>query len=111
MTTQEELIQEEIDDVRFTFEHVRIYSFLVSAWISNRFENPFEISFVEIMNSCKIESIETYTKCLEDLVLWQYIHYTPSNNGICSLFNGSNSLFKKKYHEAEEKLKSELNNL
>lgn len=67
-------------DPRLTPYHVSLYISLFRRWNLNYFNNPISISRDEIMKMSKIGSVNTYTKCIKELHLWNYIRYEPSYN-------------------------------
>lgn len=68
------------DDNRLNPHHISLYIALFQIWNINRFENPFQISRNEVLKLCKIGSLNTYHKCLNELNLYGYIQYIPSHN-------------------------------
>ena len=67
-------------DSRLTPFHLSLYMSLFRRWNLNFFHNPISISRDEMMKMSKIGSVNTYTKCLKELHLWNYIRYEPSYN-------------------------------
>jgi hypothetical protein len=67
-------------DSRLTPFHVSLYMSLFRRWNLNFFHNPISISRDEMMKMSKIGSVNTYTKCLKELHLWNYLRYEPSYN-------------------------------
>lgn len=67
-------------DDRLNPSHISIYLALFNFWNLNRFQNPFTVARFDIMNLAKVKSPNTYSKCLKELMLWQYIIYKPSYN-------------------------------
>jgi hypothetical protein len=67
-------------DPRLTPFHISLYISLFRRWNLNYFNNPISISRDEMMKMAKIGSVNTYTKCLKELHLWNYIRYEPSYN-------------------------------
>ena len=67
-------------DSRLTTSHVSLYMALFQFWNLNRFQNPVSISRNEMMVISKIGSTNTYTKCLRELDMYNYIQYQPSFN-------------------------------
>jgi hypothetical protein len=67
-------------DPRLTPFHISLYMSLFRRWNLNYFNNPISISRDEVMKMSKIGSVNTYTKCLKELHLWNYIRYEPSYN-------------------------------
>jgi hypothetical protein len=67
-------------DPRLTPFHISLYMSLFRRWNLNYFNNPVSISRDEVMKMSKIGSVNTYTKCLKELHLWNYIRYEPSYN-------------------------------
>ena len=64
-------------DNRLTSSHVSLYLALFQYWNFNRFQNPFPVYRVNMMQLSKIGSKNTYHKCIKELHLAQYIHYHP----------------------------------
>ncbi len=71
-----------MDDCRISATHISLYMALFQRWNLNHFEGPVIFSSHEIMPMAKIDSRATYHKCLQDLVEYGYIKYTPSFNSI-----------------------------
>ncbi|MEO8759372.1 MAG: transcriptional regulator, partial [Bacteroidia bacterium] len=69
-----------IDDDRLSPLHISLYYALFQSWNLSKFRNPISVSRHEIMRASKIGSANTYTKCLKELDVWQYIKYMPSHN-------------------------------
>ncbi len=67
-------------DERLSPFHISLYMALFQFWNLNRFQETFTASRGDIMKLSKIRSKTTYSKCLNELKEWQYIHYSPSNN-------------------------------
>jgi hypothetical protein len=75
-------------DERLSANHISLYMALFQFWNLNRFENPFQINRFEVLQMCKIGSLNTYHKCLRDLDCFGYIQYIPSFNPLAgSLVN------------------------
>lgn len=58
--------------------HISLYTALVQAWISNRCENPFQVSRRRLMRLSHIRSKTNYHNCIRDLVRGRYLSYEPS---------------------------------
>jgi hypothetical protein len=69
-----------IADERLSPLHISLYYALFHSWNISKFQTPISISRHDIMRACKIGSANTYTKCLKELDLWNYIKYIPSHN-------------------------------
>lgn len=69
-----------VSDNRLFPSHISLYLALFQYWNFNHFHNPVSISRKEVMQLCKIGSLNTYHKCLHDLHSWGYIAYEPSHN-------------------------------
>lgn len=67
-------------DDRLTAWHISLYWALFFEWNECRFQSPFFISRMEMMNTSKIGSVNTYLKCLKELDQFGYISYKPSHN-------------------------------
>ena len=67
-------------DKRFTPHHISLYSGIFQLWNAARFKNPVHVNRTELMNLSKIGSVNTYIRCLKELVAWEYIEYLPSRN-------------------------------
>lgn len=67
-------------DERLTAWHISLYWALFFEWNECRFQSPFFISRMEMMNTSKIGSVNTYLKCLKELDQFGYITYKPSHN-------------------------------
>lgn len=68
------------EDDRLNPSHVSIYFALFKYWNLNRFQNPFSVARYEIMKLSKLKSTTTYSKCIKDLMKWNYLTYQASNN-------------------------------
>lgn len=69
-----------IDDCRIGATHISLYMALFQCWNLNCFESPVIFKSKKIMLMAKISSRTTYHKCMNDLVAFGYIKYTPSYN-------------------------------
>lgn len=67
-------------DSRLSPWHISLYYSLFQYWNIAKFHNPVSISRSELMQSSKIGSANTYTKCLRELDAWGYLKYNPSYN-------------------------------
>jgi len=67
-------------DHRLNPSHISIYLALFKFWNLNRFHNPFSVARSDVMKLAKVKSPNTYSKCLKELMLWEYIVYKPSYN-------------------------------
>lgn len=68
------------EDDRLNPSHVSIYFALFKYWNLNRFQNPFSVARYEIMKLAKVKSPNTYSKCIKDLMKWEYLTYEASHN-------------------------------
>ncbi|MEM9547543.1 MAG: hypothetical protein AAGA77_16300 [Bacteroidota bacterium] len=68
------------EDERLSPFHISLYMALFQFWNLDRFQETFTAARSDIMKLSKIKSKTTYSKCLNELKEWQYIHYSPSNN-------------------------------
>ena len=66
------------DDKRITTSHISLYMALFELWNNNHFKNPISFTRKRIMKACKICSISTYHKIINDLSDFGYIKYIPS---------------------------------
>lgn len=69
-----------IDDNRLSPLHISLYYALFQSWNLAMFRNPISVCREELMQASKIGSANTYTKCLKELDVWNYIKYYPSHN-------------------------------
>jgi hypothetical protein len=60
--------------------HISLYLALFRLWNLNRFAGKFRINRTELMILSKINSVNTYAKCMKELDRWGYIRYYPSAN-------------------------------
>ncbi|AJA68678.1 hypothetical protein MODO_0244 [Myroides odoratimimus] len=60
--------------------HVSLYIALFQQWNLNHFTETFIINRPELMSLSKIGSETTYSKCLQEMVDWGWIVYTPSTS-------------------------------
>lgn len=60
--------------------HVSLYIALFQQWNLNHFTETFIINRPELMSLSKIGSKTTYSKCLQEMVDWGWIVYTPSTS-------------------------------
>ncbi len=67
-------------DSRLNPYHISLYLALFRLWNLNRFAGKFRISRTELMILAKINSVNTYAKCMKELDGWGYIRYSPSAN-------------------------------
>ena len=67
-------------DNRLSALHISLYYSLFQNWNLSKFRNPISICREELMQSSKIGSTNTYTKCLRELDSWGYLKYMPSFN-------------------------------
>ena len=68
------------EDDRLNPTHVSIYFALFKYWNLNRFQNPFSVARFEIMKLAKVKSPNTYSKCIKELMRWEYLTYEASHN-------------------------------
>ncbi len=60
-------------DQRLTTSHIGLYMALFQVWNINQFENPISFTRRRIMKACKISSISTYHRLMNDLCNFGYI--------------------------------------
>jgi hypothetical protein len=65
-------------DQRLTTSHIGLYMALFQLWNINQFKNPISFTRKKIMKACKISSISTYHRLINDLCSFGYIKYIPS---------------------------------
>jgi hypothetical protein len=71
-------------DQKISPSHISVYMALVHIFLSRRLKNPIVINRLEIMKRAKINSRNTFGKCLHELHLYGYIDYRPSFNPGCT---------------------------
>lgn len=67
-------------DVRIGATHISIYMALLKQWNLKGCKKTLFINRSEIMAIAKINSRQTYNKCMNDLKAYGYISYEPSKN-------------------------------
>lgn len=67
-------------EARIGSTHISIYMALFQQWNKNGGNNPIKIERTNIMKAAKINSRQTYNKCLNELKDYGYIDYKPSPN-------------------------------
>ena len=65
-------------DGRLFHCHICLFIALFSLYEKSEFAVSFKISRKTLMMLSKIQSTATYHKCMQDLVAFGYINYTPS---------------------------------
>src|SRR4051812_29871088 len=65
------------NDERLACSHVSLYLALFQYWNFNRFQNPFPVYRLNLMQLSKIGSKNTYHKCIRHLHDAGYIIYHP----------------------------------
>ena len=65
-------------DGRLFHCHICLFIALFSLYEKSEFRDFFRVSRRELMKLSKIQSTATYHKCMQDLVAFGYINYTPS---------------------------------
>jgi hypothetical protein len=68
------------DDVRINATHISIYMALLQRWNLSGGKNPVLIERDSLMKQAKINSRQTYNRCMNDLHQYKYIIYEPSVN-------------------------------
>lgn len=71
-------LQRVTSDATLTTIHIGFCAALAGAWIESGFTNPFNISRSQLMKAARIKSKTTYHKVIRDLILLNYLRYTPS---------------------------------
>ena len=72
-------------DINLTSTHISVCAALCSEWVTNGFNNPFNISRNRLMSAARIKSKTTYHKIIRELARFKYLNYNPSYNpGKCS---------------------------
>jgi hypothetical protein len=67
-------------DTRIGASHISIYMALLQQWNVNGGSNPFTIERNVVMLTAKINSRQTYNRCMNDLKKYGYIIYEPCSN-------------------------------
>lgn len=67
-------------DTRIGSSHISIYMALLQQWNVNGGNNPFTIERNLVMQTAKINSRQTYNRCMNELKKYGYINYEPSAN-------------------------------
>lgn len=65
-------------DERLKPTHISLYVALCHAWITNRFQQCYNVSRRQLMRLSRIQSKSTYHKTISDLASMGYIRYHPS---------------------------------
>jgi hypothetical protein len=68
------------EDKRMSSYHISLYFALFQQWNEQRFAEQFIISRGEMMELSRLGSLNTYARCMKELVEWGYIRYNPSSN-------------------------------
>jgi hypothetical protein len=74
-------------DQKISPTHISIYMALIHLSLSKRLKNPLVINRLEIMKRAKVNSRNTFGKCLHELHLYGYIDYRPSFKPGCTEIN------------------------
>lgn len=69
-------------DPRIGTTHISVYMALLLLSFSKN-ENPVHFKRQEVMRTAKINARHTFNRCINDLSVYGYIHYSPSKNGYC----------------------------
>jgi len=69
-----------IEDDRCGPQHFTLYFALFSVWNHYRFSTSIPVVREDLMRQARIGSVKTYTKCMTDLHVWDYLQYEPSFN-------------------------------
>jgi hypothetical protein len=72
------LISSVASDERLKPIHISLYVALCHTWITNRFQQCYNVSRRELMKLSRIQSKSTYHKAISELVNMGYISYRPS---------------------------------
>ena len=67
-------------DTRIGASHISIYMALLQQWNITGGNNPVKIERALIMKAAKINSRQTYNKCINQLQEYGYIIYEPCSN-------------------------------
>jgi hypothetical protein len=73
-----DFINRVVSDERLKPTHVALYVALCHAWITNRFQQRYNVSRRKMMRLSRIKSKSTYHKAISELVDMGYISYHPS---------------------------------
>ena len=73
-----DFISRAASDERLKPTHISLYVALCHAWITNRFQQCYNVSRSELMRLSHIQSKSTYHKAISELVNMGYISYHPS---------------------------------
>lgn len=65
-------------DEKLTTIHIGVCAALISSWIKNGLNNPFNISRRALMTAARVKSKATYHKVIADLQTLNYVKYEPS---------------------------------
>ncbi len=68
------------EDHRIGATHISLFMALFQLYNLNRFQNPVDITRIEVMEVAKISGLATYHRCIKDLSDFGYIQYIPSYN-------------------------------
>ena len=69
-----------INDDRCGPQHFTLYFALFGVWNHYRFSASIPIVREDLMRQARIGSVKTYTKCMYDLHVWDYLRYEPNFN-------------------------------
>jgi hypothetical protein len=69
-----------VEDDRCTAQHISLYMALFMSWNNRRFRIPMSIVREDVMQDARIGSVHTYTRCIRELMEWDYLRYDPSFN-------------------------------
>ena len=67
-----------VSDTRLKPIHVALSTALCQAWITNKFQQTYNVSRRRLMKASHIQSKATYHKTLRELQAFGYVEYHPS---------------------------------
>jgi hypothetical protein len=68
------------EDNRVNAYHISLYLALFRLWNLNRFAEKFPVNRTELMIMSRINSVNTYARCMKELDKWGYIRYSATAN-------------------------------
>ncbi|MGY8913976.1 MAG: hypothetical protein ACKVJF_02695, partial [Flavobacteriales bacterium] len=74
------VLREFSDDNKISSSHRSLYLAFFELWNQKRFPKTIMVNSKQVMSLAKIRSRTTYHKLLQDLKMWGYLQYHPSNN-------------------------------
>lgn len=69
------------NDARIGTTHISLYMALLKQWSLNIGNNSFSVERDNVMKAAKINSRQTYNRCMSNLHEFGYISYKPAING------------------------------